>query len=233
MNEVYSGVSRGVTYPTNGPGTPWPGLIGVAERPEGTINQSYFFDGIQTHRTHSVSEYSAQVRSFTMPADFESRNRVGLTYTVGRETANSQGYDIHILYDVLINHEGVTQKTTGDEKYPVIFQFDLFGLTIDLPTGLRGCHFVISSVGGNPDVIFELENILYGTPGNPPRLPTYEELEDIFQRHAVLMIIDHGDGTWTASGPDSIVNLIDVDLFAIDWPSAVYLTDDTYKVSSL
>lgn len=233
MNEVYSGVSRGVIYPSNGPGVGWNGLVGVVERPDGIINQSYFFDGIQTHRSRTTTEFAAQVRSFTIPDDFNSRKRVGLTYTTGRETANSSGYDIHILYDVLINHEGVTHQSTGDTQHPVIFQFDLFGLNIDLPNGLRGCHFVISSVGGNPDVIFALENILYGTPGEQPRLPTFVELEDIFQQHAVLVIIDHGDGTWSAIGPDHIVKTIDVDLFEIDWPSAIYLDDETYKVSSL
>lgn len=67
----------------------------------------------------------------------------------------------------------------------------------------------------------------------PPRFPTLEELLDIFESGVILRITDHGDGTWTADGPDSAIQMLTESMFRITWPSAVYISADTYQISSL
>jgi hypothetical protein len=78
-----------------------------------------------------------------------------------------------------------------------------------------------------------LEDVLYGTDDESPRLPSPEEVFEIFEENAILRIIDNGDGTWTAIGPDSAIEMLDSETFEITWPSAVYIDADTYTISSL
>ncbi len=82
-------------------------------------------------------------------------------------------------------------------------------------------------------MIQAIEDLLYGSASTAPRLPDPQEILDLFEEGAILKIIDHGDGTWTAIGPDDVVYMTDPDTFEINWPSVVYLDEDTYQVSSL
>lgn len=231
--QLYSGVSRGVIYPQDSPGVSWQGLTTVDERSEGRSGSSYFFDGVQTSHSRGSTEYSARFSCYTAPSAIFGFQHVGLSYTTGRQIQHVEGYDIHLIYDIVFNTDAMTYQTTNDKINPSLYSFEGIGQSIELPQGIRGTHFIIPQLGGNPDVISDLEKVLYGYDGEPPRLPTFEELEDIFQNNATLMIIDHGDGTWTASGPDDVVSMIADDEFQIDWPSVVMLNNHTYQVSSL
>ena len=81
--------------------------------------------------------------------------------------------------------------------------------------------------------ISDLEDMLYGTNAEAPRLPLPDEIISIFEENALLRIIDHGDGTWTAIGPDEAITMITPTEFEIDWPSATYLDEETYTIRSL
>jgi hypothetical protein len=65
------------------------------------------------------------------------------------------------------------------------------------------------------------------------RLPTPEELLGIFERTALLQVVDNGDGTFTVTGPDEAIQMLDPTTFQIAWPSAVYLDAESYSLSSL
>jgi hypothetical protein len=56
---------------------------------------------------------------------------------------------------------------------------------------------------------------------------------EMFESGAILRIVDHGDGTWTATGPDEAIKMLSSTMFEITWPSAIYIDTETYKISSL
>jgi hypothetical protein len=78
-----------------------------------------------------------------------------------------------------------------------------------------------------------VEEVLYGNDTTAPRLPTPRELLDLFIDNALLKITDNGDGTWSAEGPDSILQILVNDQFTIDWPSVITLDEDRVQISSL
>ena len=92
---------------------------------------------------------------------------------------------------------------------------------------------IINSTIAYPGVLSVIENTLYGSADTSARLPEPQEIFDLFEDGAILKITDHGDGTWTAEGPDSAIQMLSATEFEITWPSAVYLSSDTYRISSL
>ena len=100
------------------------------------------------------------------------------------------------------------------------------------PGAKPAAHLIIDSTIAHPAAIQAVEDILYGSIDGVSRLPDPEELIAIFERHAIFVVIDHGDGTWTAIGPDDSIQMINTSTFQITWPSVIFLSEDTYQISS-
>lgn len=73
----------------------------------------------------------------------------------------------------------------------------------------------------------EAENILYGTSETDPYLPA---LFDLFSMLG-LKIRDNANGTWTAIGPESIIDTLDGYSFSIASSTVTEIDADTYSVS--
>jgi hypothetical protein len=65
------------------------------------------------------------------------------------------------------------------------------------------------------------------------RLPDPQEIFDIFEANSILRVVDNGDGTFTVTGPDDAITMLDDTTFEIDWPSVVVIDSNTYEISSL
>lgn len=80
-----------------------------------------------------------------------------------------------------------------------------------------------------------------GTPRSPyditdniefePRLPPLEDLVELINSWVLVEVIDNGDGTWTATGPDEYIRMLDATTFEID-ADATFIDDDTYEIST-
>jgi hypothetical protein len=112
------------------------------------------------------------------------------------------------------------------------FAWDLY--TVPVPTtGLKPfSHLVIDVAPAHPDNITALEDLLYGTVSTDPSLPPPEDIIALFEENAIMTVIDHGDGTWTATGPDDMVHMIDSTTFEVVSPTVFYTDPVTYNVSS-
>jgi hypothetical protein len=84
-----------------------------------------------------------------------------------------------------------------------------------------------------PGALADLEALIYGDDDNDPVLPSPTEVLEIFESHTTLRITDNGDGSWTATGPDSAIVMLDATTFQITWPSAIFIDATSYKISSL
>lgn len=241
-----AGVDRGVFYPNVGPGLPWNGLVSISEEQVDHTEIRGYVDG-QPYRAGSTpGSFTAALRAYTYPEEFEPYNDLlspkrrvpfGLSYRtlVGSDISEfGNHYRIHLIYNAIATPASVDYLSiTADNVEPAIFEWSLTTNPVRVP-GLRpSSHFIIDSNLSVPEALAELEDVLYGTDETIARMPTIEELLDIFERNAILIITNHGDGTWTASGPDDVVYYTDPTTFVIDWPSVVYLDETTYRVRSL
>ena len=94
-------------------------------------------------------------------------------------------------------------------------------------------HVSIDSRKTPPNILQLLEAQLYGTPTSDASLPSIQDVAEFFGYLGALLIVDHGDGQWSAiDESDAYVTMIDSTTFQIDNVDATYLDADTYEVSS-
>jgi hypothetical protein len=99
--------------------------------------------------------------------------------------------------------------------------------------GLRSAQLVIDRDLAYSSTIEALEEVLYGSEAEAPRLPTPQEVMAIFEENSILQVVDHGDGSFTVTGPDEAIQMLDATSFEITWASAVYVDAETYTIHSL
>lgn len=246
------GVDRGVLYPPGGAGVPWNGLKAVKVRPSGGTPKGYYLDGIKYLNASSPEDFEATITAFTYPDEFaqcdgtirvhsglfvteQPRKEFGLSYRtkIGSDLDPSYGYKIHIVYNVLAAPSQKAFETIGGSVDPLDFEWDITTRPPTMAGVKRTAHVEIDTRSANPAAISDVEDVLYGTDAVAAALPTLAELIDIFETYAILSVIDHGDGTFTVTGPDDAITFPTADTFQITWPSAVPIDADTFTLSSL
>lgn len=241
---IESGVDRGVFYPNVGPGLPWNGLINVKEDPSGTELAKIFVDGTLMRTQKTRESFAAVLQAYTSPREFDDydgnndqqrRKAFGLSYRTGisNDISADYGHKIHLVYNALAMPSQVGFSTTASDGLDAApFSWGISTTPVPIPGAKPAAHLIIDTTLAHPDAVQAVEDILYGSIDGDPRLPDPEELMDVFEQHAIFVVIDHGDGTWTATGPDEAFEMLDADTFQITWPSIVYLDEDTYQISS-
>lgn len=230
VSEYEYGISHGVIYPPNGDGEAWNGLTGVQETTEPAENPMYV-DGLRIRDRTREDSFSAALTAYSHPLSFldiVSRYRVtsfGFSYRVEKQTQ----HEIHILYNVLAN----ASEFEHAQNSPGEYSWGISTVPLKLPEGGFTAHLIVDATIAYPSAVQELEDVLYGSDIGPARLPTPEEILTIFEGHAILKVTDNGDGSFTVDGPDEAIVMLDATTFQITWPSAIYISADTYKISSL
>lgn len=222
--KIKYGVEKGVLYPKNSPGVVWNGLISVDESESDSDVVVGYFDGQAYYRERSSSSFSAKLTSFTHPTELYATEPFGLSYVTGNE--------LHIVYNAMVSTKDHLYQSTNDNPDPSIFTWNLVTRPVKISGMKATAHIIIDLDRMYSEVSTELTSILYGTESTDARIPSIDELLVIFEEGSLLLIIDHGDGTWTAIGPDNMVDLVDSDSFEIDSPSVIFINDHTYTVSS-
>lgn len=242
-----AGVDRGVFYPSVGPGVAWPGLIAVEEKPAGSGEIVYFIDGEKKRNRVTLDGFSAKIEAFTYPLEFERYEFNGVWRQQARKDFNfsyrtlvgddregtNRGYILHLVYNALAIPVTRDYGTLDDDPDLTSFGWDITTRPEQIPGFAPTAHIVIDTTMAHSWTVADVEAILYGTDSADPRMPSIAEVIEIFELNAIVRITDHGDGTWTATGPDDVIQMIDADSFEITWPSAEYIDADSYTISSL
>lgn len=241
------GVDRGVFYPEDGRGVPWNGLTAVNEAPSGSDVVENYLDGQKFATRRRMESFAATIEAYNYPVEFEPydgqisfrrsqrRRQFGFSYRtlVGNaELGSSFSYKIHLVYNALATPSAVNYHSLNDSSDTSPFSWSISTIPIKMGDS-SSAHLIIDPRYAYPWVIEELEKMLYGSNENEPYLPPPGEILDLFEDASILKITDHGDGTWTAEGPDSAIQMLSETMFEITWPSAVYIDDVTYRISSL
>lgn len=248
-----TGIDRGVLYVAGQPGVAWTGLTSVVERPSGASQRAYYLDGVKYLNLSSSEEFEATINAFTYPDEFaqcdgtaraysgllimqQPRKSFGLSYRtkVGNDlTGTDYGYKIHIVYNALASPSDRTYSSLSDSADPSDFGWAITTRPSTITGYKRTAHLVIDSRYTNPATVAAVEAILYGTDSNSARLPSSTELLAVFEANTIVTVTNHGDGTFTVTGPDEVILMLDSTTFQITWPSAVFINEISYNISSL
>jgi len=196
-----TGVDRGVLFPPNAAaGVPWNGLTSVKEAPSGGEPEAYYLDGIKFLQISSAEEFNATIEAFSAPAEFgpcdgtssiyaglfitqQPRKQFGFSYRtlIGNDVeAENHGYKLHLVYNALAKPADRDRSTIGDNVEPLTLSWAVTTVP-PVITGFKpSAHLVINSTLATLAHITAVENILYGSLGVDPRMPTMAEIVSIF-----------------------------------------------------
>lgn len=252
-----NGISKGVLYLPNGLGVPWNGLTSVTEKTGRSFTPIYF-DGQKVGNNVVLGEYEATLNAITYPqefremeGDYEIRTGAllthqppkvfGLSYRteLGDDVAGqSSGYLLHVVYYLVAVPADRTYSSLGADPSAMEFSWELSSVPPDA-TGFRPtAHVILDSRTLASGLLSDIEDILYGTEDDYPQLPEFDSFMETITSYFMLLITDHGDGTWTAEeNPDYdgyFISFDDIDptLFTIEHANAIYTAVDTYQITT-
>lgn len=239
-----AGIDRVVFYPQVGSGVAWNGLTSIKENPSGGDSTLYYVDGQSYHNEQSGEEFTAVIEAFTYPDEFSEydgfsapiQQSFGLSYRkkIGSDIDDvDYGYKLHLVYNITASPSDKEHVTLDASLDPMNFSWDLTTTPISIDGVKPSSHLIIDATKAYPNVLISLEDRLYGNEEQFPTLPSPDEVISLFDASAILIIINNGDGTFTASGPDNVVSFIDSTSFQISSESAIYMDAVTYTVYSL
>ena len=247
-----TGVDHGVLYLQDGTVAVWNGLVNIEESTV-TELKPFFLDGVKYLENLAPGDFLGKLLAFTYPDEFDSVNGIahvapGLHYyeqppkefnlsyrtKVGNDIEGEEyGYKIHILYNLLATPDTHAFVTLQDTTQPVEFGWSLTGTPLKINKHRPTVHISIDSRTTPPEILSLVEGKLYGTATNAPSLPPITEIGEYFGYRGALLIINWGDGSWSAiDESDTYITMIDDTHFQIDGADATYLDPDTYEVSS-
>jgi hypothetical protein len=248
-----TGVDRGVLYAPGVTGVPWNGLTSIEEDSNREVS-AFYLDGVKHLEYQSAGDFVGSLSAYTYPDEFDVINgireysgeqgmfiheqppqRFSLCYRtkIGNDVDGIDlGYKLHILYRLSAVPSTNSFQSMDDKIAPVEFSWDLTGLPVRVPGSRPTCHLSFNSTRLDPAKLDILEDILYGTESSLPRLPTPEDIITIIAADYVILILDNGDGTWSAYGPDDRITMLDFETFQITDANAVYLDADTYEIAN-
>lgn len=220
------GLDRSVFYPKGEVGIPWNGLTLFEDEEVEHISDLKYYDGLSYQRRKAPGGFAGIINAYTYPEEFELyKDNFDLSF----RTHTSDSYLIHLVYNVkaVLSNMVYQQEEADPFNWTVMTKPEhLYGIK-------SSSHFIIDASKTYPAALEQLEELLYGSHRQLAHMPPAERINDIFEDHAILRVTDHRDGTWTAEGPEEAFEFFDDHLFAITWPSAIYISTDAYTIHSL
>lgn len=195
-----TGVSQGVLYPqssgTYPNGVAWNGLTAVTESPSGAEATPLYADNIKYLNLFSAEEFGATIEAYTYPDEFmacdgsaqiakgayigqQNRKQFGMCYKtlLGNDVnANDHGYKLHIIYGAMASPSEKAYATVNDSPEAITFSWEVTTTPVNVTGYEPTASIVIDSTKCDPTKLTDLEEILYGSAEEEPRLPLPDEI---------------------------------------------------------
>lgn len=196
------GVSKGVLYPFDSTaskyekGVAWNGLISVSESPEGAEATDLWADDIKYASFRSAETFGGTIEAYTSPEEFDAcdgtaeiipgvsigqqpRKMFGFSYrtSISSDTDSERSqYKLHIVHGATASPSEKNYETINDSPDAVTLSWEFTTTPVDIPDHKPTSLFILDSRKIDKDVLKKVEDILYGTETEEPRLPMASEL---------------------------------------------------------
>lgn len=198
-----TGVKNGVLYvQENGAypkGVAWNGLTAVTQSPSGAEATPLYADDIKYLNLMSNEEFGATIEAYTYPDEFKAcngevelipgvtlgqqrRKAFGFCYrtTVGNDTdGNDYGYKLNIVYGALAAPSEKAYSTINDAPEAITFSWEVTTTPVDVTGHKPTAVITIDSTKVDETKLKALEDVLYGSESEEPRLPLPDEIATI------------------------------------------------------
>lgn len=198
-----TGVDHGVLYtPDNegeySSGVAWNGLTAVTEAPSGAEPQPQYADNIKYLNLISAEEFGGTIEAFTYPTEFgvhdgsvqlapgvqigqQNRRAFGLAFRtlVGSDLDQNLGYKLHLVYGALAAPSEKAYATVNESPEALTFSWEFSTTGVQSEGNKPVSLLTIDSTEVDASALEDLEEILYGSETDDPRLPLPDEIVEI------------------------------------------------------
>ena len=228
-----SAIEKGVLYSDSA--ITWNGLVSVNEI--STNNEfSTYFEGVRNFNGARSGEFNTDIETFTYPEVLEDKKSIFTGFSYQTKVGVNR-YRIHLVYNPIFYLDSKNHVSNSEIIEPELFSWKMSTTAIMIDGFAPFSHLYIDVDSVNKDLLTSyLEQIFYGSEENNAYIPAPTDLIRLFEENPssnILLVLDHGDGSWTAVGSDEVVKLLDDTSFEIDSPSAMMLNQTTYTVESI
>lgn len=196
-----TGVDHGVVYPvatggTYGKGIAWNGLTSIAESPSGAEPTNLYADNIKYLTLLSAEDFGGTINAYTYPVEFElcdgtaevgkgvviaqqPRKMFGLVYRtkIGNDTEGQDlGYKLHLIYGALASPSEKTRDTINESPSAVEFSWTFTTTPVNVTGHSATAHLTIDSTRVDQEKLTQIEDALFGTDSEEPRLLLPDEV---------------------------------------------------------
>lgn len=200
-----TGADRGVLYKKTKEGTytngvAWNGLTGVSESPSGAEAEALYANNAKYLDLISAEEFGFSITAYTYPDFWEecdgskelapgvyitqqNRSHFGFSYRtlIGNDVENTDfGYKLHLVYDCTAAPSDKENSTINESVEAAELSWECSTTPVKVAGMKPTAHIVIDSTKCDKTELAKLEDILYGTDTDEPRLPLPAELVTIF-----------------------------------------------------
>jgi hypothetical protein len=189
---------------------PWNGLASVTEAVEGGDAQPYYLDGQKILNTSAGEDFGLTLEGFGAPDEFypcagNARLSTGLyaadqtkvifdfSYRtmVGNDLEGLLfGYKIHLVYNATAKSADYTYSSDTETPSVKTYSWDITTYPATIIGYRPTSHFIFDTRFVGDYVIGRLENILYGSADDDPRMPTVEEVISFLTNASVSVWYD-------------------------------------------
>lgn len=194
-DKIYeTGIDRGVLYLSDGSGVAWNGLTSFDDKTGGEVTPVYF-DGIKYNDIYVQKDFEATLKAFTYPDEFmefeglqevdngffvsgQQPKTFGLSYRtkIGNDVDSEFGYKIHLWSNLTAVPATKSYKTNAKSIGAIEFEWSISAIPSRVPGYKSSPHLIFDTTKADPDFVTYLEEILYGTESEDPKLPSFAEL---------------------------------------------------------
>lgn len=200
-----TGLDRGVLYIPDGSGAytngyAWNGLTKLTEKPTGATSNKQYADNQLYLNLISVEYFEADLSAVTYPDAFgqcdgtyepepgvaigqQNRKSFGLCYRtlVGNDLENTDlGFKLHLVYGAFAAPSQKAFASVNDNPAAIEFTWTITTIPVAVSNHKPTATLTIDSTKVDAAALATLEDMLYGTSGVNPMLPTPDAVLAIF-----------------------------------------------------
>ena len=200
-----TGTKNGVLYPQVAgeypKGVAWNGLTAVTESPSGAEATPLYADDIKYLNLMSVEEFGGTIEAYMYPDEFkpcngeadlvegvsigqQTRQAFGFCYrtVLGNDTENNEyGYKLHLIYGALAAPSEKAYATINDSPEPITMSWEFTTTPVAVTDHKPTASLTIDSTKCDATKLKALEDILYGSESEEPRLPLPDEIATLMK----------------------------------------------------
>lgn len=210
---IETGISKGVHYSLDDTGAytkgvAWNGLTGVTESPSGADTTDLYADDIKYASLQAAETFGATIEAYTYPDEFaecdgsvevaegvmigqQDRKTFGLSYvTQIKNDTSKTGRKIHLVYGAKAAPSDRGYTTINDSPDAITFSWEITTTPVNVTGHKATALLTVNSLKVAEDKLKALEDILYGTETEEPRLPLPDEVITIIGGTASVNTIE-------------------------------------------